>query len=116
MRAELLDEDGDLSPACKQALYEIFDRYDKDGDGALNDAEIQAFARDTNGSEFSRGELDEIRGHLECTDDGALCREGFLELYHLQTSAGDEDETWKDLKKHGYDDSLRLVQSGAKDA
>ncbi|KAJ2709183.1 hypothetical protein H4R19_004381 [Coemansia spiralis] len=67
---------------------------------------------------FSSSELADIRTNLACTDSGALLKAGFLQLYHLQASVDDDeddnnDETWRDLQKHGYDDNLRLVQDGA---
>ncbi|KAJ1735020.1 hypothetical protein LPJ61_000773 [Coemansia biformis] len=108
MPVKLLTDDMDFTPECERALGEIFDRYDRDGDDALNEAELQAFARFTNGSEFSTEELADIRTNLVCTDAGALLKEGFLQLYHLQTAVGDDDETWRDLRKHGYDDCLQL--------
>ncbi|KAJ1836445.1 hypothetical protein LPJ63_000233 [Coemansia sp. RSA 2711] len=108
MAVELLTEDLDFTPACEQALLEIFARYDKDGDGALNDSELQEFAKFTNGKAFSETELSDIREYLKCTEENWLLREGFLQMYSLQTASGDVEETWKDLKQHGYDDELKL--------
>ncbi|KAJ1966012.1 hypothetical protein GGI12_000386 [Dipsacomyces acuminosporus] len=109
MPVDLLQEDMEFTPECEAALKEIFDRYDRDRDGALNDKELEAFAVFTNGKPFSEEDLRDIRENLDCTEDGALLKAGFLQLYSLQTNAGDEEETWKDLKKHGYDDELRLT-------
>ncbi|KAJ2889968.1 hypothetical protein IWW38_004392 [Coemansia aciculifera] len=110
MRVELLQDNLELSPKCEAALTEIFERYDKDRDGALNDSEIQAFAMFTNGSPFTEVDLADIRTNLDCTEDGALLKCGFLQLYSLQTNAGDDDETWADLEKHGYNSDLELVK------
>ncbi|KAJ1878242.1 hypothetical protein H4R99_008522 [Coemansia sp. RSA 1722] len=111
MPVDLIQDDMEFTPECEAALVEIFSRYDKDNDGALNDEEIQAFAKYTN-----EAELEEIRDNLDCREeDGALLKGGFLQLYSLQTNAGDEEETWKDLKKHGYDDSLQLVKEADDD-
>ncbi|KAJ1945406.1 hypothetical protein FBU59_002318 [Linderina macrospora] len=110
MAVELLQDDMDFTPKCHAALNEIFSRYDLDKDGALNSAELAAFATFTNGAPFSDADLADIRENLECTEAGDLLREGFIQLYNLQTNAGDEEETWKDLKKHGYDDNLDLVE------
>ncbi|KAJ1955746.1 hypothetical protein EC988_001716 [Linderina pennispora] len=109
MAVELLQDDMDFTPKCHAALNEIFARYDLDKDGALNSDELTAFALFTNGEPFSEADLKDIRENLECTENGDLLREGFVQLYNLQTNAGDEEETWKDLKKHGYDDNLNLV-------
>ncbi|KAI8320670.1 hypothetical protein GQ54DRAFT_312443 [Martensiomyces pterosporus] len=115
MPADLLQDDMEFTPECEAALKEIFDRYDKDGDGALNDKELEAFAVFTNGEPFSEADLSDIRENLDCTEDGALLKAGFLQLYSLQTNAGDDEETWKDLQKHGYDDQLRLTAKKPED-
>ncbi|KAJ2358895.1 hypothetical protein IWW50_003081 [Coemansia erecta] len=107
MPAELLTDDLDFTPLCEQALLEIFDRYDEDKDGMLSDTELQAFAKFTNGSEFGTDELTDIHDYLKCDERGWLLKEGFLQMYSLQTASGDTDETWRDLKKHGYDDELQ---------
>ncbi|KAJ2557707.1 hypothetical protein EV175_001187 [Coemansia sp. RSA 1933] len=115
MAADLLQDDMEFTPKCEAALVEIFERYDKDKDGALNDAELAAFANFTNGEPFTEEDLEDIRSNLKCRDDGSLIREGFLQMYSLQTNAGDEDETWKDLKKHGYNEQLELVNKKDQD-
>ncbi|PWA03040.1 hypothetical protein BB558_000807 [Smittium angustum] len=104
--AKLLDENMDLSDKFADALKEIFNRYDLDRDGALNDKEIEAFAQFTNGNAFSEAELNEIKLYLNCNDEGHLTLSGFYELYSLQASSGDEEETWNDLIKHGYNKQL----------
>ncbi|KAJ1657089.1 hypothetical protein IWQ61_003454 [Dispira simplex] len=105
----LLDENGDFVAALARALEEIFSRYDLDLDDALNQKELQAFAEFCNGKPFTKGELDEIFEYFDTTDDGtALTLSGFYQMYHLQTTSGDEHETWKDLHKHGYDDQFTL--------
>ncbi|KAJ2742117.1 hypothetical protein GGI20_004707 [Coemansia sp. BCRC 34301] len=109
MRVELLQDNLEFTTKCETALTEIFERYDIDKDGALNDKEIQAFATFTNGSPFTEADLADIRTNLDCTKDGALLKGGFLQLYSLQTNAGDEDETWADLEKHGYNSELELA-------
>ncbi|KAJ2485933.1 hypothetical protein IWW37_005787 [Coemansia sp. RSA 2050] len=110
MRAELLQDNLEFTAKCEAALSEIFERYDLDKDGALNDKEMQAFATFTNGAPFTETDLADIRTNLDCTGDGALLKGGFIQLYSLQTGAGDDDETWADLKKHGYNDDLDLVK------
>ncbi|KAJ2796411.1 hypothetical protein H4R20_005536 [Coemansia guatemalensis] len=99
----------DLTPEFRDALCEIFGRYAKKNTGFLEEAELQDFARFTNNKPFTNDELEEIRSNLKCTKEGMLLKEGFIQLYHLQTASGDDEETWKDLKKHGYDDSLKLI-------
>ncbi|KAJ1991790.1 hypothetical protein H4R33_001247 [Dimargaris cristalligena] len=107
--APLLDDSDDLTPEFEQALSEIFGRYDRDGDQSLNKSELQAFAVFCNGEPFSDEDVSEILESFTTTDDGlALTLPGFIQLYHLQTASGDDEETWKDLKKHGYDAQLKL--------
>ncbi|KAJ1982099.1 hypothetical protein H4R34_001829 [Dimargaris verticillata] len=104
----LLNEDGDLSAQLEQALKEIFARYDQDKDGALKLEELHAFARFCNGEPFSQDEVDEILEYFDTTDDGkALTLEGFYQLYQLQTASGRDEETWRDLRKHDYNDQLQ---------
>ncbi|KAJ2780060.1 hypothetical protein GGI15_003667 [Coemansia interrupta] len=111
MRADLVTDDMEFTPKCEAALVHIFNLYDKDKDGALNDQEIQEFSMFTNGKKFTEEELAEIREHLDCREsDNALLKGGFLQLYSLQTNSGDDDETWKDLKKHGFNDNLELEE------
>jgi hypothetical protein len=45
---------------------------------------------------------------LDCDAQGRLTVEGFLELYHSQTSARAAD-TWADLAALGYDKQLQLL-------
>ncbi|KAG0226914.1 hypothetical protein BGW41_004022 [Actinomortierella wolfii] len=110
----LLDEEDCLIQEAEDALMEIFDRYDVDKDGALNDEELDAFARDTNGDVFDEDTRAEITGFLDVNDKGHLTKKGFLQMYNLQTP-NDPEETWKDLQKHGYDSNLKLVASRRED-
>jgi Ca2+-binding EF-hand superfamily protein len=41
---ELLDDEGDFVDAALKVFEEIFQRFDQDKDGALNDTELDAFA------------------------------------------------------------------------
>lgn len=49
-----------------------------------------------------------MKTFLDTTPAGHLTWSGFIQLYQLQTE-NDPEETWADLKTHGYDDSLKLV-------
>ncbi|KAJ1909895.1 hypothetical protein IWQ60_010932 [Tieghemiomyces parasiticus] len=108
----LLDEDGDLTPEFDRALVEIFGRYAKTNPESLDEAELRAYSTFCNGTPFSDDDLEDILGNLDSTEDGKrLTVAGFVQLYHLQTAGGDEEETWRDLRKHGYDSQLRLVSA-----
>ncbi|KAI9216260.1 hypothetical protein BC828DRAFT_332435, partial [Blastocladiella britannica] len=104
----LLDDDDMFTPAFESALKEIFARFDADGDGYLSLDELHAFARTTNDADFDQDTLDQLSEFFaEPTKKPALmvAEEGFLDMYHLQTQ-NDEDETWKDLGRLGYDFEL----------
>ncbi|KAI8350495.1 hypothetical protein B0O80DRAFT_457928 [Mortierella sp. GBAus27b] len=110
----LVDEEGALTQECEDALVALFRKYDRDNDGALNNSELNAFAKDTNGSPFNEDSLAEIREFFDLDDKNNLTLKGFLQMYNLQTSS-EPEETWKDLQKHGYDTNLRLVASRNED-
>ncbi|KAF9172421.1 hypothetical protein BGX21_003821 [Mortierella sp. AD011] len=110
----LVDEEGALTQECEDALVAIFRNYDLDKDGALSKAELDAFARDTNGDVFDEDTRAEISEFLDLDDKGQLTLKGFLQMYNLQTSS-EPEETWKDLQKHGYDTKLKLVASRNED-
>jgi len=108
-RVDLTDDMGDLTPEVTKALEEIFKRYDKDGDSALNDQEFRDFFVGCNGKPPPKDVIEEVKANFELNDKGHLTWGGFLDLYSLQTGSS-EDETWNDLKKHGYDDNLKLSE------
>ncbi|KAK3824560.1 MAG: hypothetical protein J3Q66DRAFT_383984 [Benniella sp.] len=110
----LVDDEGALTQECEDALVAVFKKYDKDNDGALNNVELNAFAKDTNGSPFDEDSLAEIREFFDLDDKNSLTLKGFLQMYNLQTSS-EPAETWKDLQKHGYDTNLKLVASRNED-
>ena len=59
-KVPLLDSEEWLSAQLLRALQTVFQRFDADGDGALNEAELQAFARACNGgTELDADELDQ---------------------------------------------------------
>jgi Ca2+-binding EF-hand superfamily protein len=104
MAIELLGEDGDLTPNFESVLSDIFDRFDIDRDGRFSLEELKSFALAANGTALSDDDVEQITGFFDCVD-GMLTKAGFSDMYHTQTS-GDEPETWKDLKKLGYNDQL----------
>ena len=107
---QLLDSESNwLDPQLERVLLEIFQHFDGDTDGALNEAELQAFAGASNGdgSEFEEDELEQISEYFETTDAGALTKSGFFQMFHLQCTSRPQD-TWNDLANLGYDRSLTL--------
>ncbi|CAO3688582.1 hypothetical protein G6F70_006663 [Rhizopus microsporus] len=104
---ELLTEDNQLSEALKQALLEIFNKFDKDQDGALNSKELDQFIFTTNGTHPPPAFLRQMGLRFGANAKGWLTREGFLAFY-LEQTLDDPSETRNDLGVHGYDpQSLR---------
>ncbi|KAJ3041588.1 hypothetical protein HDV00_009065 [Rhizophlyctis rosea] len=119
-RAPLLDDNDQFTPKAQKALLEIFTKYDKDTDGLLNKEELDAFATDSNGEPvaypsypnpsfrvFDQDSLDDLFANFD-NEDGKLTKDGFLDMFHLQTLS-DEDETYKDLENHGYGPDLEKL-------
>ncbi|EGG22411.1 hypothetical protein DFA_04532 [Cavenderia fasciculata] len=107
----LLDKEDDyFLESVEKALKEIFARYDKDGDGALSIEELNAFAIGCNGQAFDQDSIESIQESFDVTDDDKqyLTLKGFMEMYLLQSSA-EPEETWKDIKKHGYNTDFKLT-------
>ncbi|RKO88687.1 hypothetical protein BDK51DRAFT_17305 [Blyttiomyces helicus] len=107
MPIDLLDDNCSLIPAAESALREIFARFDVDKDGCLNESELDAFAVASNGEKFSSDDKEQIWTTFETRAGSKLTEDGFIDMFHLQTTS-DEEETWKDLRKHGYGDDLKL--------
>ncbi|RKP14525.1 hypothetical protein BJ684DRAFT_8456 [Piptocephalis cylindrospora] len=108
--ATLLEEDGDISPKFEAALRAMFKCHDRDQDGALCPAELDAFATLTNGEPFDEDTLVELHENFDLNDQGWLTLKGFFQLYFLQTE-GEPEETWKDLKAHGFDRDLEPLSN-----
>ncbi|KAI9599455.1 hypothetical protein BDF19DRAFT_492928 [Syncephalis fuscata] len=111
---ELFDTEEDFfTPACEAALKEIFNRFDVDKDGALSLKELNAFAVATNGDSFTEETIEEIQENFDVNDNNDLTLRGFLEMYTLQTMS-EPEETWRDLRKLGYNDQLEQVHDEEK--
>lgn len=123
---ELLDDEGGISRELEACLQHVFAKYctpRPSGAQAVNggtellvppphaylSAEgLDTWARDTNGAPFTQETKDELVEFLDVTEEGGLTFKGFLQIYQLQTE-NDEKETWKDLRRHGFDRNLKLV-------
>lgn len=112
----LLTDGGELSALCNAALEEVFCRFDVDGDGVFSDSELDEFAKACNGGKaFSKEEKQELASAFLVDAEGRLTKMGFLQMFHLQTSA-EPSETWQDLKALGYDNGLQLTTSAEESA
>ncbi|CUA72266.1 hypothetical protein RSOLAG22IIIB_00931 [Rhizoctonia solani] len=76
----------------------------------MEEAGLDAWARDTNGAPFPDETKEEMKDTLDVTDQGHLTFNGFIQIYQLQTE-NDEEETWRDLSAHGFDRNLNLVST-----
>ena len=87
---ELLTAQGELSPLFHSILTTLFERFDRDEDGLLSDAELKAYSAAANedGRQFDQEEIDQIRDCFDCKP-GGLTLDGWLDMYHTQTG-GDE--------------------------
>ncbi|PWO01059.1 UPF0029-domain-containing protein [Tilletiopsis washingtonensis] len=126
-RAELLDDSEDLAQSLVDVLAVIFSRFcapapaqplrlgdQPPADGALDSEALDRWATATNGQPLPEDQKEEITEFLDCDDEGRLTFKGFVEMYHLQTTA-EPDETWRDLKAHGFGEDLKPLANGKKD-
>ncbi|KIK08711.1 hypothetical protein K443DRAFT_672239 [Laccaria amethystina LaAM-08-1] len=119
---ELLDDDGAITVQLETCLKHIFAQYCSPStsrsdrktllqpppNASLSPEGLDAWAKDTNGAPFSQETKDELVEFLDVAEDGSLTLKGFLQIYQLQTE-NDEEETWRDLSKHGFDRALKLI-------
>eukprot|EP01137_Pigoraptor_chileana_P015518 Opistho-2@71537 len=99
--AALLDDGRrSLSNAVRGVLGRIFDRFDRDTDGILSMSEFSEYVFRTNGQRIGPPQFRYFLSNFPSTKKG-LTKAGFLEFYLRQTLE-DPEETWKDLKSHGY--------------
>ncbi|KAG8930203.1 hypothetical protein FRC03_009066 [Tulasnella sp. 419] len=119
----LLTEEGEMTEKLEQCLGHIFSKYlrppfvpERDDTTGILKPPINAYltnegldrwAIETNGEPFTAETKEELL-MLDSTDSGELTFKGFLQVYQLQTET-DEEETWRDLRKHGFNRELVLV-------
>ncbi|KAH8550632.1 hypothetical protein BGW37DRAFT_497778 [Umbelopsis sp. PMI_123] len=99
---EPLIQDHELTPKLTNVLSEIFDEFDNDHDGALNNQELSKFIFTTNGSHPPPQFLVQIAQRFGGTKRDWLTKDGFLAFY-LEQTLDDPSETRNDLSVHGYD-------------
>lgn len=122
----LMDEDDEwFLPEAESALEQVFRRFASipsvgaPADTPRDDlawaiADIQSFARATNGKEFSTEELVDIQENLDHDEEGRLTCQGFLDFYHLQTSSHVRTTTHTNMHAGGI--RFLLVQCKQADA
>ncbi|KAI3425869.1 hypothetical protein D9Q98_007842 [Chlorella vulgaris] len=102
-----------LRPLCAKALKRIFLLCDKDKDGVLNDAELNAFQVLCFNAPLQTEELVGVKQVVaERIEQGivnnGLSLPGFLFLHALFIERGRLETTWAVLRRFGYDNSLQL--------
>lgn len=101
-RTLLVDEDEAwFTPVAERMFREVFRRFDRDGDDAWNEAELQLFAAAVNGKPFTDIEVADLREAVDHNDAGALTEAGFLQFYTLHCQMAPL-ETVSDLEKLGF--------------
>ncbi|XP_055678544.1 mitochondrial Rho GTPase isoform X5 [Lutzomyia longipalpis] len=106
-------EDHDLTNDCKKALVRIFKVCDIDGDGLLNDYELNHFQRRCFNAPLQPQVLDEVKAVLiKNIPDGirhdAVTLKGFLYLHCLFIQRGRNETTWAVLRRFGYNEHLEM--------
>lgn len=79
-----------------------------DATDVWTEADLDAFSTVTNGAALPQESKKEIKEFLDTDQDANLTLRGFIEMYHLQ-SDNEPEETWKDLEKLGFDDTLEYM-------
>lgn len=102
-----------LRPACARALKCIFKLCDKDGDGLLNDAELNEFQVYCFNAPLQPEELTGIKQVVsekleQGIEKNSLTLAGFLFLHALFIERGRLETTWTVLRRFGYSNDLRL--------
>ncbi|KAL7044273.1 hypothetical protein ACKWTF_001864 [Chironomus riparius] len=106
-------EEQDLTEKCKKALVRIFKVCDIDGDGLLNDYELNHFQRRCFNAPLQPTVLDEVKAVLmKNTPDGirddCVTLSGFLFLHCLFIQRGRNETTWAVLRRFGYNENLEM--------
>jgi Ras family protein T1 len=105
-----------LRPLCARALKRVFLLCDRDGDGALSDAELNAFQVHCFNAPLQPEELAGVKQVVaekipQGISRGGLSLPGFLFLHALFIERGRLETTWSVLRRFGYGDDLRLADA-----
>lgn len=106
-------ESQQLRPACARALKCIFKLCDRDGDGLLNDGELNAFQVQCFNAPLQPEELAGVKQVVadkleQGIEKDSLTLAGFLFLHALFIERGRLETTWTVLRRFGYNNDLRL--------
>lgn len=104
-----------LTENCKRALVRIFKVCDIDGDGLLNDYELNHFQRRCFNAPLEPQVIDEVKAVLiknipDGIHEDAVTLKGFLFLHCLFIQRGRNETTWAVLRRFGYDEQLNMCK------
>lgn len=104
-----------LTDKCKKALVRIFKICDIDGDGLLNDFELNHFQRRCFNAPLQPQVLEEVKAVLsknvpEGVINDAVTLKGFLFLHCLFIQRGRNETTWAVLRRFGYNETLEMAK------
>lgn len=102
-----------LQPLCVKALSRVFRLCDRDGDGVLDDTELNNFQMLCFRTSMDPAEMDSVKNVVRQRmsgglSEGALNFQGFVYLHSLFITRGRLESTWAVLRTFGYTDDLRL--------
>ncbi|KAJ4877678.1 Mitochondrial Rho GTPase 1 [Raphanus sativus] len=113
--APLFDQETQtLKPRCVRALKRIFILCDHDKDGALSEAELNAFQVKCFHAPLQPSEVEGVKRVVqeklpEGVNEVGLTLTGFLFLHALFIEKGRLETTWTVLRKFGYNNDIRLA-------
>lgn len=101
-----------LSKIFKEALSEIFDGCDLNGNGYLSREEFDLFQFKSGGDLCDDDAWEIMKGNFEMKDD-EITLKGFLDLNMMeaQDADGDPNDLWLTLENMGYNKALELDQA-----
>uniref|UniRef100_A0A0E0GVF3 EF-hand domain-containing protein n=1 Tax=Oryza nivara TaxID=4536 RepID=A0A0E0GVF3_ORYNI len=101
-----------IKPRCMMAFQQIFSLYDRDKDGAVSDAEMNAFLVRCFKVSLQPAEIADMKRVVQqhmiggVNDNGLITFIVFLYLHVVFIAKGREETTWAVLRKFGYDNEL----------
>ncbi|KAI0209505.1 EF-hand calcium-binding domain-containing protein 7 [Lamellibrachia satsuma] len=101
-----------LSKPFKEALLEIFDMCDLDGNGLLSRDEFTWFNQRTSGEDVGDEEWAVVEENVDMKDD-ELTKKGFIELNQMEAddNQGDVEDLWVTLNFMGYNKMLEMDEA-----
>ncbi|KAK2156234.1 hypothetical protein LSH36_218g03056 [Paralvinella palmiformis] len=101
-----------LTKAFKEALTDIFEMCDLDGNGYLNRSEFNYFNLRTSGEEVTDKEWEVVESTMDLKN-GEITRQGFVKLNQMEAedNEGDTEELWVTLMSMGFNKTLKLDEA-----